>query len=265
MSRLAGKVAIVTGSATGLGEGMARRFAAEGATVICADLADASGLAAELPAGSDGRPAAAARVDVTDREAVEALLTGTRGDYGRLDVLVNNAGTYDSQPIIEATDESFRRQFEINTWSVFVACRAAGRIMCEQEGGRIINTASQLGKVARPGSGVYAGSKSAVILMTQALALELAPYKVTANCICPGTMQTAMMTDETGRPAAEVAAEQGTTVEDAFRGYIDANIPVGRLGQPTDMGALATWLASDESGFMTGAALNLTGAEQVWF
>jgi NAD(P)-dependent dehydrogenase (short-subunit alcohol dehydrogenase family) len=78
-------------------------------------------------------------------------------------------------------------------------------------------------------------------------------------------MQTAMMTDEEGRPAAAVAAERGTDVESAFRGYIDANIPVGRLGQPTDMGSLATWLASDESGFMTGAALNLTGAEQVWF
>jgi len=265
MTRLAGKVAIVTGSASGLGAGMARRFAEEGAVVVCADLADAAAVVAELPAAADGPAHRAARVDVTDREAVEGLLADTVRDCGRLDVLVNNAGTYDSQEIVDATDESFRRQFEINTWSVFIACRAAGRIMRDQRSGRIVNTASQLGKIARPGSGVYAGSKSAVILMTQALALELAPYGVTANCICPGTMHTPMMTDENGRPADEVAAEQGVDVDTAFRDYIGAHIPVGRLGRPADMGALATWLASDESGFMTGAALNLTGGEQVWF
>jgi 3-oxoacyl-[acyl-carrier protein] reductase len=265
MGRLEGKIAIVTGSASGLGEGMARRFAAEGAVVICADIADTAALVAELPRAAEGPAHAAARVDVTDRDAVESLLADAVAEHGRLDVLVNNAGTYDSQDIVDATDESFRRQFELNTWSVFVACRAAGRIMRDQGSGRIVNTASQLGKVARPGSGVYAGSKSAVILMTQALALELAPHGVTANCICPGTMHTAMMTDEEGRPADDVAAEQGTDVETAFREYIDANIPVGRLGLPADMGSLATWLASDESGFMTGAALNLTGAEQVWF
>jgi NAD(P)-dependent dehydrogenase (short-subunit alcohol dehydrogenase family) len=264
-TRLAGKVAIVTGAASGLGRGMAERFAREGALVICADRADASDLAAVLPASSDGRPAEAARVDVTDRDAVEALIARTTGEHGRLDVLVNNAGTYDSQEIADATDESFRRQFEVNTWSVFVACRAAARVMREQRGGRIINTASQLGRVARAGSGVYAGSKAAVILMTQALALELAPYGVTANCICPGTMHTAMMTDESGRPADDVAADLGVDVETAFRGYIDAHIPVRRLGRPADVGALATWLASDESAFMTGAALNLTGGEQVFF
>jgi NAD(P)-dependent dehydrogenase (short-subunit alcohol dehydrogenase family) len=261
MSRLEGKVAIVTGSAGGLGEGIARRLAAERATVVCADLADAGPVVGALP-GTGHR---AERLDVTDRAAVEAAIAAVVEDYGRLDILCNNAGTYDSQPLLEATDESFRRQFEINTWSTFIACRAAGRVMRDQGSGRIINTASQLAKVARPGSGIYAGSKSAVILMTQALALELAPYGVTANCICPGTMHTRMMTDEDGRPADDVAADLGVDVDTAFRGYIDAHIPVGRLGRPSDMGSLVAWLASDDAAFVTGSALNLTGGEQVFF
>lgn len=265
MTSLADRVAIVTGSAGGLGEGIAQRLAGEGAIVVCADLQDAGPVAATLPSSPSGRLSRAVRVDVTDGDAVEALVADVVREEGRLDVLCNNAGTYDSQEIVEATDESFRRQFEVNTWSTFVACRAAGRVMREQARGRIVNTASQLAKVARAGSGAYGASKAAVILMTQALALELAPHGVTANCICPGTMHTRMMTDEDGRPADDVAAELGVDVDTAFRGYIDARIPVGRLGRPADMGALVAWLASDEAGFMTGAALNLTGGEQVFF
>lgn len=265
MSKLEGKTAIVTGAASGLGAGIARRLAADGALVVCADLNDAAPVVAEMPPPAGGGEHAAIVLDVTDGAAVEAAIAEVAARTGRLDVICNNAGTYDSQPIVEATDDSFRRQFEINTWSVFLACRAAGRVMREQGGGRVINTASHLGKVARPGSGVYAASKAAVMMITQALALELAPYGVTANCICPGTMLTPMMTDSSGRPAEEVAAELGVDVETAFGDYIGTHIPVGRLGRPADMGAMVSWLASDESGFMTGTSLNLTGGEQVAF
>jgi NAD(P)-dependent dehydrogenase (short-subunit alcohol dehydrogenase family) len=264
MTSLAGRVAIVTGAAGGLGEGIARRLAAEGAHVVSADVADAAPVATSLPeAGGPGHRAA--RVDVTDKQAFEALIACVIRDYGRLDILCNNAGTYDSQPIVEATDESFRRQFEVNAWSTFVGCRAAGRVMRDQGGGRLINTASQLGRVARAGSGVYAASKAAVIMITQALALELGPYGVTANCICPGTMHTRLMTDESGRPADEVAAGLGVDVDTAFRGYIDAHIPVGRLGRPADIGAMAAFLASEDAAFITGSAINVTGGEQVFW
>jgi NAD(P)-dependent dehydrogenase (short-subunit alcohol dehydrogenase family) len=261
---LAGKVAIVTGAAGGLGTGMAQRLAAERASVVCVDVRDASATADSL-ADAGGQRHRAIAVDVTDREAVEAMIAAVVDEHGRLDIICNNAGTYQSTPIIEAGDEEYRRQFEINTWSVFIASRAAGRVMQQQQAGRIINTASQLAKVARAGSGIYAASKAAVILMTQALALELAPFGVTANCICPGTMETAMMTDAEGRPAFAVAAERGETVAETFHEYIAAKIPVGRLGQPSDIGALVAWLASDDASFMTGAALNLTGGEQVFF
>jgi NAD(P)-dependent dehydrogenase (short-subunit alcohol dehydrogenase family) len=265
MGKLDGKTALVTGAAQGLGEGIARRFAAEGAVVTCVDRLDADHIAASLPVSSDRRKSGAAIVDVTDRGAVEAAISRHVDDYGRLDILVNNAGTYRVAEIIDDSDESFHQQFAVNTWPVFVACRAAGRYMKDQRWGRIINTASQLGKVARAGYGVYSASKAAVILLTQALALELGPFGVTANCICPGSMATALLSDANGRPGLEVAAERGIGVNELFADYIAAKIPVGRLGEPADMGALATWLASDEGGFMTGSAVNLTGGEQVFF
>lgn len=263
MGRLEGRVAIVTGAAGGLGGGIARRFASEGATVLCADLADASEIAAELEAA--GGSAQAVRLDVTDRDGFEAVIADAVREHGKLDILCNNAGVFEIGDIVDASDESFRRSFEINTWAVFISCRAAGRAMREQGYGRIVNVASQLGKVARGGAGVYSASKAAVIALTQALALELAPHGVTANCICPGTMLTPLMSDENGRPAVEIAAEQGTDVETALAAYIEAKIPVGRFGRPSDMGELATWLACEESAFMTGSALNLSGGEQVFF
>jgi len=265
MRKLDGKIALVTGAAQGLGEGIARRFAAEGALVFCADRLDAGTVAASLPMSSDGRKSSAVMLDVTDKDALEAAIGGIAAEHGRLDILVNNAGTYRVADIVDDTDESFHLQFAVNTFAVFVACRAAGRLMKEQRWGRIINTASQLGKVARARYGLYSASKGAVILMTQALALELGPYGVTANCICPGSMATALLTDSNGRPGLEVAKERGVDVNTAFADYIRANIPVGRLGEPADMGSIATWLASEEGGFMTGAAVNLTGGEQVFF
>jgi 3-oxoacyl-[acyl-carrier protein] reductase/sorbitol-6-phosphate 2-dehydrogenase len=265
MTNLSGKVAIVTGAAGGLGEAIALSLAECGAAVVCADLRDAGSVVESLPPSQTEGGHRSLQVDVTSKSDFETAIAGVVDDYGRLDVLCNNAGTYGSEPITEASDESFRRQFEVNTWSTFVGCRAAGRVMRDQGAGRLINTASQLGRVARPGSGVYAASKAAVIMLTQALALELGRFGVTANCICPGTMHTAMMTDESGRPADEVAAELGTDVDTAFAGYIDAHIPVGRLGRPCDIGAAAAFLASDDSSFITGSALNVTGGEQVFW
>ena len=133
--------------------------------------------------------------------------------------------------------------------------------MREQRRGRIINTASKAGKVALRNLGVYNASKAAVILLTQTLALEPAPYNVSVNAICPGTMMTQMVRDIFG----DLAAQQGTDLESFIRDYAATKIPAGRLGEAAETAALATWLASDESSFTTGAAINLTGGEQVFF
>jgi NAD(P)-dependent dehydrogenase (short-subunit alcohol dehydrogenase family) len=265
MSRLDNKVAIVTGAAQGLGEGIARRFADEGAVVVIADRTDARELAASMPPSAGGVAARAVVADVTNRDEFDSLIRGVAREHGRLDILVNNAGTYGVSDIVDETDESFRRQFAVNTYSVFTSSRLAGRIMRDQGCGRIINTASHLGKVARKGYGVYSASKAAVIFLTQAVALELGRYGVTANAICPGTMATPLLSTADGRPGMEYAAELGVDLDTAFRDYIDERIPVGRLGRAEDIGALAAFLASDEGGFITGAALNLTGGEQTFF
>jgi NAD(P)-dependent dehydrogenase (short-subunit alcohol dehydrogenase family) len=257
---LKNKVAIVTGAARGLGEGIVRRFAEEGAVVICADVLDSKPVAESLPP-SDGRPSSAVYLDVTDSAAVDALVARVAKEYGRLDIFVNNAGI--AQPItelIDTADETIDRVFAVNVRGVIAGTRAAGRVMRGQNGGRIINTASQVGKRAWPGWGIYSASKAAVIAITQVAALELAPYRVTVNCICPGTMVTDMM-----RTGFKATADQSRQDPEKLIKAHAESIPLGRMGTPSDIGAMAAWIASDDAAFTTGAAFNLTGGEAVFF
>lgn len=261
MGRLDERVAIVTGAARGLGAGIASRLADEGAIVVCADIIDASETAAGLAASPSGVSAKAVHLDVTDTPQVEEVINGVAQEYGRLDILVNNAGV--AQPIldmIDTTDEIFERVFAVNVRGVLACSRAAGHIMKEQRSGRIISTASQTGKRAWPGWGTYSASKFAVVGMTQVLALELAPYGITVNAICPGTMQTDMTLTGFG-----MAAEQQGRDRDEMLAEKAESIPMGRLGNASDIGAMVAFLASDDAAFTTGASLNLTGGEEVFF
>ena len=261
MGRLDDKVAVVTGSSRGLGEGIARHLAAEGAAVVCADVLDASEVAESLPAAPSGARASAVHLDVTDSAGVEEAMRGIAAEYGSLDILCNNAGV--AQPIadvIDTSEEVIDNVFSVNIRGVINCSRSAAHIMKENMWGRIINTASQTGKVAWPGWGIYSVSKFAVVGLTQVMALELAPYNVTVNAICPGTMFTNMTKTGFGLAAQMVGRER----EDLLAEHI-ATIPMKRLGTADDIGAMAAFLASDDAKFTTGASLNLTGGEQVFF
>jgi 3-oxoacyl-[acyl-carrier protein] reductase/sorbitol-6-phosphate 2-dehydrogenase len=261
MGRLDDKIAVVTGASRGLGEGIARRLADEGAAVVCADVLDASEVAASLPVAPSGAKPKAVRLDVTRSDEVETVMNAIADEYGRLDILANNAGV--AQPIadvIDTTDEVFDRVFSVNVRGVFACSRAAAHIMKRHRWGRIINTASQTGKVAWPGWGIYSASKFAVVGLTQVLALELAPFDITVNAICPGTM----LTDMTRTGFGAAAANLGRDRDELLAEHI-ATIPAKRLGTPDDIGAMVAFLASDDAAFTTGASLNLTGGEQVFF
>ena len=252
---LEGRVAVVTGGARGLGAGIADRMARAGARVVIADVIDGSQTAADL--AGEGHEFRA--LDVTDTAAVEAFMASVNADHGRLDILANNAGV--SQPIgsvLDTTDETIDRVFAVNVRGLIACSRAAARIMLERGSGKIINTASQTGKRAWPDWGVYSASKFAVVGITQVMAQELAPT-VAVNAICPGTMLTDM-----ARTGFKASLDEGDTLEAAFARKAET-IPFGRLGTADDVGAMAAWLASDDCSFTTGATLNLTGGEEVFF
>jgi len=260
MGTLDGQVAIVTGGARGLGEGIARRLAAEGASIVIADRTSAEPLVAQLPPTPLGHQAAV--VDVRSGHEVDRLVEDAKARYGRLDILVNNAGVMDSgADVADLTDAEYEFVFDVNVRGVVNGCRAAARVFREQDRGRIINIASYIGKKAIAGHALYSASKAAVISLTQALALELGRYGTTVNSICPGTMYTPMWVEK----LPTFVGEENPDVEKYRREHAEVNVPVGRLGEGADVGALAAWLASDDAAFMTGAALNLTGGEAVFF
>jgi 3-oxoacyl-[acyl-carrier protein] reductase len=257
MGRLDDRVALVTGAARGLGAGIAEAFAREGAVVVCADVGDAG----ETVVGLRGDRHQAIALDVTDSSAVDDAVAAVVDEYGSLDILANNAGV--AQPIgtfVETTNETIDNVLSVNVKGLIYCGRAAGRVMIEQRRGRIINTASQAGKCAWPDWGIYSASKAAAIAITQAMALELAPYDVTVNCVCPGTM----LTNMTRTGFGEAAAAAGADVEEMLADKA-ASIPARRFGTPEDMGLMFAWIASDDSRFTTGAAFNLTGGESVFF
>jgi NAD(P)-dependent dehydrogenase (short-subunit alcohol dehydrogenase family) len=232
----------------------------EGAHVVCIDKADPAERVAELNGLREG-VAEGVQQDVRDLEALERIVDDVVARHGRLDVMVNNAGIEQPlQQVIETTHDVYREVLDTNLWGVIAGCRAAGRVMRERNAGVVINTSSQVGKVAFETWGVYAASKAGVISITQAMARELARHNVRVNAICPGTFDTPMA----ARAFTAYAEREGVTLEDVRDGARDA-IGLGRLGSPDEMGALCAFLAGEDASFITGAAINLTGGEQYFF
>jgi NAD(P)-dependent dehydrogenase (short-subunit alcohol dehydrogenase family) len=271
---LAGKVAIVTGAGRmrGIGRAIALRLAQDGADVAVTAMPrtpeampeherEASWRGAESVAeeiGPTGRRALALDVDVTEPDAVQELVRRTIKDLGRIDILVNNAGlalVSGKKNLWDMEDEEWQREIDVNLNGVYHCCKAVAKVLVEQgEGGRVINVSSLAGRVAQPQYGGYTPAKFAVIGLTEMLALELAPYNVTVNAICPGSTDTDMM-DGTFRRTGE---RMGVPFEMIKQG-VKRFIPLGRQADPSEIASVVAYLASPASAYITGQAISVDG------
>jgi NAD(P)-dependent dehydrogenase (short-subunit alcohol dehydrogenase family) len=243
--RFEGSVAVVTGGGSGIGRATCERLAAEGARVWVADL-DQS--AAERVA--DNLPCAAAcRIDVSDADQVEQLVQKVIETDGRLDVLINNAGITLGAPVWETTPEQWARVLSVNLTGVFNGCRSALRRMVGQRHGAIVSTASDAGLVGWPGQSAYCATKTGIVGLTRAVAMDAAPYGVRVNCVCPAFTDT---------PLVEAWVQEQPDPSAARKEVASAQ-PAGRLGRPEEIAAAIAFLSSEESSFVTGVALPVDG------
>ena len=275
MSSLQGKVVVCTGSGRreGLGEGILQRFASEGCRLVVTDLGQADrglgedniGSTAEMEEVAEALRANGAEVitvpcDVRKQEQVEALVARTVEAFGRLDVMVNNAGVgYIMQPISEVSLADWQLVMDVNLTGAFLTTQAAAAQMRKQgDGGRIINIASQAAKTGFPHMAPYVASKHGMIGLTRTSAIDLAADGITVNAVCPNHVTTGL-----GAKQSEYFAKyRGMSVDD-YRAGLRARIPLGRVGLPGDTAAAVAFLASDDAAFITGEALNVSGGEEM--
>ena len=245
MERLAGKVALVTGGNTGIGRAVALAYAAEGADVAVAWVAQEPAARSLVEAiERQGRRALAVRCDVTRELEVRDLVRAVVDRFGRVDVLVNNAGIQKAQPIVDTPLEDWERMMAVHLRGAFLCCRAVAPVMMAQHSGRIIVLSSQLAYIGRANYTAYSAAKGGLLTFTRALAQELAPHGILVNAVAPGLIDTGF------DPLSEEAKARHA-----------AGLPLGRLGAPDDLVGAFVFLASDESRYFCGQTLHPNGGE----
>jgi 3-oxoacyl-[acyl-carrier protein] reductase len=238
MSRLSNKVAVVTGASKGIGAAIAKALAAAGAAVVVNYASSKAGADAVVAAiHQAGGKAIAVRGDVAKAAEAQALIAAAITTYGRLDILVNNSGVYEFAPVEAITEQQFHRMFDINVLGLLLTTQAAVKSIAD--GGSIINIGSAVTRLAPANSAVYTGTKGAVDAITKVFAKEFAPRRIRVNAINPGMVET------------EGTVGAGFIGSDFEKGLV-AQTPLGRVGQPQDIANVAVFLASDDSGWLTG-------------
>ena len=247
--QLQNRVAIITGGASGFGAGMARRFAAEGAQVIVADINGAGAEQEATAIRAAGGSAHPVQVDVSNNDSMAALVEQTLGIAGRIDICVNNAGTtHKNGPLLSVDEATFDRVYAVNVKSIYLSVMHVVPVFRQQGGGVFLNIASTAGLRPRPGLVWYAGTKGAVITLTKALAVDLAGEKIRVNAINPVAGDTPLL-------AQFLPGEDTPEIRQKF---VDT-IPLGRLSQPDDIAKAALFLCSDEAEFITGVCMEVDG------
>lgn len=256
MRRLSGRVAIVTGAAQGIGRALAQRLSKEGCKLVVADI----NIEALNNTVADLADAAAVQVDVANEAQVNAMVDTAVETYGKLDIMVCNAGILIAKPITQFALSDWEKVIDVNLVGYFLCAKAAAKVMIPNRSGNIIQINSKSGKKGSYKNSAYIASKFGGIGLTQSLALELAEYNIRVNAICPGNLLDSPLWTES--LTQQYGANRGMN-EQEIRAYYDAKVPLGRTCSYDDVANMMTYLVSDEASYMTGQAINVAGGEEM--
>lgn len=259
--RLTGKSAIVTGAAQGLGEALALRLAQEGCSVLLADISEEKARqAAEKVAEATGQPTLGFRADVTSESDCAAMVEKAVSAFGKLDLLIANAGILLAGDVTELEPAKWRKVIEVNLTGYFLSAQAACRVMAAQKSGAIVQINSKSGKKGSFRNSAYAASKFGGIGLTQSLALDMAPHGVRVNAVCPGNLLDGTLWQNS--LFEQYAATQGMSLEQVRAKY-ESQVPLGRGATYEDIAGVVVFLCSDDAAYMTGQAINVTGGQEM--